>query len=62
MLSTIDLHHGFYSAKPPYSELEVIGASISEQITAALREYGFDTFSLTEGGFLVTRKIPAAET
>jgi hypothetical protein len=29
-LDTIDLHHGTYSANPPYTVLEVIGAVMSE--------------------------------
>lgn len=35
-LDTINLHHGSYSADPPYTILEVIGTPISERLKAEL--------------------------
>jgi len=57
-LGTIDLHHGTYSANPPYTVLEVIGTSITARLKAELGEYGFDHFQETARGFRATRPIP----
>lgn len=54
-LDTIDLHHGHYSAQPPYSMLEVIGCPPSERIHAALAEFGFRIDSTTSDGFIAIR-------
>ena len=50
-LDTIDLHHGAYSADPPYSELEVIGAVLTEAIQTALEQTGFKEIRPTDSGF-----------
>jgi hypothetical protein len=60
-LDMIDLHHGLYSAKPPYTRIQVIGAPISEKIKLAFADFGYDEFSPTPGGFMATRKLPASE-
>src|ERR1700722_215256 len=44
-LEDIDLHHGWYSSNPPYTIIEVIGATLSERIKAELALYGFNDFS-----------------
>jgi hypothetical protein len=50
-LDTIDLHHGAYSADPPYSELEVIGVVLTEAIQTALEQTGFKELHPTDSGF-----------
>src|SRR5487761_663562 len=40
-LQTIDLHHGSYSADPPYAVLQVIGTVLSTRIKDELSAYGF---------------------
>jgi hypothetical protein len=60
-LDMIDLHHGIYSADPPYMRIEVIGTPVSEKIKLAFADYGFDEFSATSSGFLATRKSPTSE-
>ena len=55
-LATIDLHHGEYSASPPYSVLEVVGCGASEDIRAALEEIGFKVESTSQSGFTAVRK------
>ena len=40
MFSTIDLHHGEYSAEPPYDALRVIGARLSPDLVAAAGAFG----------------------
>ena len=50
-LGTIDLHHGEYSANPPYTVIEVIGCSPSDGVRAALAERGFRVDSPTANGF-----------
>ncbi|MBI5685419.1 MAG: hypothetical protein HZC54_10080 [Verrucomicrobia bacterium] len=51
-LDTIDLHHGYYSADPPYSILEVIGCAPSERVRATLTEFGFSIDSISSDGFI----------
>jgi len=57
-LGTIDLHHGTYSANPPYTVLEVIGTLITARLKAELGECGFDDFQETPQGFRAVRPIP----
>ena len=57
-LDTVDLHHGPHSANPPYTILQVIGARLTNQITAELSSYGFDEFHETADGFLARRPLP----
>jgi hypothetical protein len=55
-LDTIHVHHGIYSAKPPYTRIQVIGTPLSEKIKLAFAGYGFDEFSSTPEGFEATCK------
>ena len=57
-LDTIDLHHGTYSANPPYTIIEVIGSDISDKAKEALAEFGFDHIEATPQGFRATRPLP----
>jgi len=50
-LDMIDLHHGPYSTQAPYTQIEVVGAPFTDEIGAALRQLGFDTFKPTPRGF-----------
>jgi hypothetical protein len=59
-LDTIDLHHGFYSADPPYTVLEIVGARLTARIEAALTDLGFDSFPITNDGFRAIRPLAAA--
>jgi len=59
-LGTIDLHHGFYSADPPYTVLEVVGTCLTPRIEAALTDLGFDSFPVTTDGFRAIRPLAAA--
>jgi hypothetical protein len=43
-LDTIDLHHGTYSANPPYTELDVIGTAITPRLRTELGQFGSMTF------------------
>jgi hypothetical protein len=58
-LDTIDLHHGTYSADPPYTVLEVIGAVLSERLKTELSQFGFDDFQATTEGFRAARPVPS---
>lgn len=60
-LDTIDLHHGTYSANPPYTVLEVIGAGMSERLRTELSQFGFDKFEATAEGFRATRPLPSED-
>lgn len=57
-LDTIDLHHGTYSANPPYTVLDVIGTAITTRVKAELGEFGFNDFQTTTQGFRAVRPIP----
>ena len=59
-LGTIDLHHGFYSADPPYTVLEIVGTHLTARIEAALSDLGFDSFVATIDGFRAVRPLAAA--
>ena len=50
-LGTIELHHGEYSANPPYTVIEIIGCTPSDRVRAALAERGFRVDSPTANGF-----------
>jgi hypothetical protein len=56
ILAAIDLHHGEYSADPPYSEIEVIGCAPTTKLAEAVEEFGFTRTSVTLTGFLATRR------
>lgn len=58
-LDTIDLHHGSYSADPPYTVLEVIGARLSDKLENELSRFGFNQFRATTGGFGAVRPVPS---
>jgi hypothetical protein len=56
-LDTIDLHHGTYSANPPYTVLEVIGTGISARLKTELSQFGFGEFQETSEGFRAVRPL-----
>lgn len=58
-MDTIDLHHGSYSANPPYTILRVIGSKLTPEIRQFLGEFGFDSFTSADSGFHATRPLPA---
>jgi hypothetical protein len=55
MLPTIDLHHGEYSQDPPYSALQVFGATPTLQVREALEEYNLVIANETPHQFGATR-------
>jgi hypothetical protein len=55
ILDTVDLHHGQYSADPPYSEVEVYGARLTDAVEHAFRGLGFTEFGATSDGFVAAR-------
>jgi hypothetical protein len=59
-LETIDLHHGFYSANPPYTVLEVIGTVITERLKTELAGFGFNEFQSNADGFRAVRPVPSS--
>jgi hypothetical protein len=48
-LDTIDLHHGSYSADPPYTVLEVLGTPLTAKAKNELSAYGFNRVPLELG-------------
>jgi hypothetical protein len=54
-LDTIDLHHGSFSADPPYVQLEVYGTHLCNEIRTELFRYGFNEFDSTLEGFRASR-------
>jgi hypothetical protein len=57
-LETIDLHHGSYSANPPYTILEVVGAPLSAKTKNEMSAYGFNEFQVNSTGFTARRPEP----
>jgi len=57
-LDSIDLHHGAYSADPPYALLEVIGTRLTDGAKHALAAYGFNEFQEDPSGFTAIRREP----
>jgi hypothetical protein len=57
ILETVDEHHGEYSAGPPYSLLDVIGCSPSEQVQSALVQFEFAVTEQTSDGFRAARQV-----
>ncbi len=60
VLSTVDLHHGRLSHNPPYSALEVFGATLTPALRATLGDLGFDLFTEREDGFRAASSDAAA--
>ena len=58
IMDTIDLHHGIYSADPPYTVIRVIGATPTSEVRQVLASYGFDSFTPTDDGFDAVRPSP----
>ena len=56
-LQTIDMHHGIYSADPPYTILQIIGTVLTARIESALSEYGFHSFREIPEGFQASRPL-----
>lgn len=59
-LDAIDLHHGTYSASPPYTILEAFGVPLGDRIKAELSGFGFNEFDITATGFCAVRPLPSA--
>ena len=55
VLGAVDLHHGKHAHFPPWSTLEVYGASPTRAVRAALVAFGVNTFSSTRRGFHCSR-------
>jgi len=58
-LDTIDLHHGEYSASPPYAVVVVHGLGPTPSVTEAFAALGFQNILPTVGGFVAKRKDAA---
>ena len=59
-LNMIDLHHGPYSNKDPYTVLEVIGARLTINVREALSKLGFEKFLENPDGFSARRSTKEA--
>jgi hypothetical protein len=57
-METIDLHHGIYSANPPYTAVRVVGSTLTPQVKQTLASFGFDSFTITSEGFDTVRPLP----
>ena len=56
-LDSIDLHHGSYSADPPYTIIEVVGTALTERVSKELSAYGFNEFHTNSSGFTANRAL-----
>jgi hypothetical protein len=57
-METIDLHHGVYSADPPYTTIRIFGSELTIEVRETLAEFGFDSFKITDEGFDAVRPLP----
>ena len=57
-METIDLHHGVYSADPPFTAIRVVGSSLTPEVRQALESFGFDSFNVKKDGFDAARPLP----
>jgi hypothetical protein len=55
ILETVELHHGEWSHTPPWSEVEVHGASLTPTLREAFVELDFREFGTTPDGFIAVR-------
>jgi hypothetical protein len=58
-MDTIDLHHGVYSADPPYTAIRVVGSMLTPEGRQVLGTFGFASFTVTDEGFHAVRPLPA---
>jgi len=56
VLGDVDLHHGQYSHNPPYSAVEVFGATLTPEVREAFAEFGLIDFVQRPGGFVAARR------
>jgi hypothetical protein len=54
-LDAIDMHHNEDAVDLPYSVLEIIGLSFSDELKLAIEDLGFKRFETTDRGFLAMR-------
>ena len=54
-IATIDLHHGEYSHKPPWSIITVIGVQWTKRIKEELEQFGFTKHEDTTDGFIARK-------
>jgi len=54
-LEPIDLHHGIYSADPPYAGLQIIGTQPTDRLTVELAAFDLTEITITDSGFRATR-------
>jgi hypothetical protein len=59
-MAAIELHHGVYSADPPYTAICVIGTMVTPQLRHMLGTFGFDSFLPTDDGFRAVRPLAVA--
>lgn len=58
IISDVDLHHGQYSHKPPWSVIEVIGANLSDQVEKEFKEtFGITEFERSPNGFTAKKVL-----
>lgn len=60
IIDTVDLHHGSYSASPPYTIVAVLGVNLTDRIKTELSVYGFSEFQPNSEGFSAIRQLPDA--
>jgi hypothetical protein len=60
VLDSVDLHHGEHSHTPPWSVLEVYGASATGAVRAELSRFGVTEVTPTSKGFICTRPAGGA--
>jgi hypothetical protein len=60
ILPDVDVHHGEYSHTPPWSALEIYGASPTPSLRETLASFGVDNVEPLPGGFRCSRGAQGA--
>lgn len=57
LLEMIDDHHGEFSHEPAWSQIDVLGTHLTDEIADAARCYGVERFDETPEGFRLVRGL-----
>ena len=55
LATDLDDHHGEFGHEPPWSEIEVFGAKLTDEVRQTFRDLGVTVFEVTQDGFRCLR-------
>jgi hypothetical protein len=57
ILETVEDHHGEFHHEPPWSEIDVFGVELTDELEKAFGDLGVTEFERVEGGFKCRRTL-----